>query len=67
MRIQNGLPCTKKLAKFGAARGADLPGVGTKDTESGGKERQIRRPFHSHVQFPRRSPEGNQHLAASDM
>ena len=55
MRIQNGLPCTKKLAKFGAARGADLAGVGAKDTESGGKER---RPFHSHVQFPRRSPEG---------
>jgi hypothetical protein len=46
MRIQNGLPCTKKLAKFGAARGADLAGVGAKDTESSGKERQIRRPFH---------------------
>jgi hypothetical protein len=27
--------------------------VGAKDAESGGKERQIRRPFHSHVQFLR--------------
>ena len=25
-----------------------------KDAESGGKERQIRRPFHSHVQFLRK-------------
>jgi hypothetical protein len=31
-----------------------LPSVGAKDAESGGKERQIRRPFHSHVQLPRR-------------
>ena len=27
--------------------------MGAKDAESGGEERQIRRPSHSHVQFPR--------------
>ena len=31
-----------------------LLSVGVKDAESGGKKRQIRRPFHLHVQFLRR-------------
>jgi hypothetical protein len=31
-----------------------LLSVGVKDAESDGKERQIRRPFHLHVQFLRR-------------
>jgi hypothetical protein len=32
-----------------------LLSVGVKDAESGGKERQIRHPFHLHVQFPRKN------------
>jgi hypothetical protein len=51
-------PLYKKLAQiWRRERGRDSEldpcRVGAKDAESGGKERQIRRPFHSHVQFPR--------------
>jgi hypothetical protein len=47
VRIQNRLPVqSSKLAKFGAARGQ-----GAKGAESGGRDRQIRRPFHPDVQI----------------
>jgi hypothetical protein len=36
-----------------------LPSVSAKDAESGGKERQIRRPFHSDVQFLRSLVQGS--------
>jgi hypothetical protein len=43
MRIQNGLPVQVQ----------SRPSVGAKEAESGGKDRQIRRPFHPDVHIPR--------------
>jgi len=50
MRIQNGLP----VQKFKVSLNSTLSSVGAKGAESGGKDRQIRRPFHLDVQILRK-------------